>query len=1483
MKSYLFLDVESTGLNSSTHDIVQLACIPIIDGKMHQEFNEFCQPFNFNTVDPGAVAVHGITVDQMRTFQTPQAMIEKFIDYVSQFNVKFVISGYNSNFDKSFLGSFFAKNGRTREYSKLFLNEVRDVYARAKAVKSQLKSTKFKLVNLAEEFGIEIKAHDALSDIRATIEVDKKLSALIGEDFEEVYYKDDKIDLNLPELPQLHIHSEYSNTDSVSSIEEWVYWAYSNGVKALAFPDHNWAVSLFKSTNLKSVLDKTNKSHKTNITESDVTLIPAISINVIDPENGLLKPFRLNAWAISNDGYKNLIKLSSLGWKSTIDDCDVAIPVLQISEVLKLQKGVVFGTACEKGIFSYVADVHDNASIEDTLSKVNALIGRFDRVLLELLPFDVIKYFDKGLGFRNYSKSNMMPDGNLTRTINNTIMDIADKTGLKFIISTAAHFIHPDDKVFQDVVSKSSFKDKRFFYDTRYQRSLNESFAILKRHLGERFTLNHVEAARSAAQEVVDAAKIIRIKNDYHLPRIEIPAAIAEKTQDYDKQLYLLLMSKIKEHGRWSDDPEYVARFKKELDVIWKNSKLNFIPYFLMYEDICSYARSQGILQNLARGSAGGCLISYYLKIIHIDPIKNNLPFERFLSHARINASSFPDIDLDLGQRGPVLKYLVDKYKGGFAQIGTFQRFKTKNAIKDAMFAVFGRNRADKEIMDVCDTIPDSPQGLDEDKFLHGYTDSEGVTHKGHLEQNEMLQIFFRQYPEIERITNKLIGLPKGMGRHASAFVISTLDISGERVPTMVFDDPDIGQVAVTQFEAPMVEKCGLVKADVLGLTTVKTLENVVSLIKSRTGVDLLEEDDKGVQMLYRLPEDNKVYEDFYKRKTDSAFQFNTDLIKSYIQKFAPIKRQDLSDLTALCRPGALDVEFKPGISATQFYVDVRNGICEPEYIHEDLAEILSETNGVVVYQEQLMEILVKFCGYSLEESDQIRSAIAKKKRDVMLKAFDRIRSETTKKGWTIEQANRLCDVVTAYSNYSFNRSHSCLAPEQKVQTPDGPIRVCDLKPGDLVIGATPEGAKICTTSNVWVVGEKEVFEIKFDDGSVVNATEDHLIASSADWISFREAFDEQCYVFLCNNLKSLKIKSMKPIGKMPVYDIEVPDTRNFVLDNGVIAHNCAYANLGYITMYLKHHYPLEWWTAELNNSDENKIRHYVTILGDTITPPSLHAPDDKFTIVGNRIAAPLSAVKGLGPASIKAIISRGPYSSVEEFIERMSGSVNSSHFWALLKAGVFDEMAPINISIPEARVNFINLLKKAKKIKNTPPEVSDNSPLNIFLNQRDAYKCFNKALLLDPLIRSEISAVWPSMRETKRKDIPFAFGSAPTVPVIASIAIAEKLLLSQERSENSDRVRVAMVGLFQSSSHKSGISKRGKPWSKVDVVLSDGISNIECVQWDQKRALRYSVNSLVYVMGYIKRGWRGSATIEILEIEKLEKFNEFSKKISQV
>lgn len=1336
MKAYLYLDVETTGINPSINDVIQVACIPFINGKEYESFNEFCQPKNWNSIDDMAVKVHGISIEQMKTFQSSEDLVEKLVQYIRKFNIKFIMAGYNTNFDKSFIGSLFAKVGRSNDFSSIFSTEIRDVYARARHIKDKLNTKKYKLVNLAEEFNIEIDAHDALSDIRATLLVDKKIAELAGEDFVEVFIKDKVEELNIPELPQLHLHSEFSNTDSVISVEEWINWAVSKNIPAISFPDHNWAASLYKSINKKEVIKNIAKTFNNKINEESITIVPSISLNVKSNELGISR-FRLNAWAISNIGYFNLIKLSSMGWGDAIDDSNVKIAIIDINDVAKYSDGVVFGSACEKGIIGeMLLESFDSHKILENLNIVKQKLNNF---ILELLPIDILRYYDKGLGFRSYSPSGSLSK-NISESINKIISKAVDSFNFDYIISTIAHFIEEDDKVLQDVVSKSSFKDKRFFYESRHYRNINEQYAILKRHLPEWVTLDIIKKARYVAEDICNKSKTINIEHEYHLPEITIPEDIKARSSDYNKQLYFLMMKKIKQHNRWSDDPIYVERFKKELDVILKNEHLNFIPYFLLYEDICSYARSCGILQNIARGSAGGCLISYYLKIIHVDPIKEKLPFERFLSHARIRAGSFPDIDLDLGNRTPVLKYLYDKYKLGFAQIGTFQKFKTKNAIKDAMFAIFGRNRNDKEVAMVCSTIADSPQGLDEHDFLYGYTDSEGIYHRGILEQNEVLQKFFNQYPEIEQITKKLIGLPKGMGRHASAFVISTLDISHTRTPTMIFIDEDLGPVPVTQFEAPMVEKSGLVKADILGLTTIKTIESAVSLIKENHGVDLLEEDNAGVQMLYRLPEDNAVYEDFYRRRTDSSFQFNTDLIKGYIKDFAPISRKDLSNLTALCRPGALDVEVLPGVSATKFYIDVRNGNRNPEYIHEDLKEILEETNGVVAFQEQLMEILVKFCGYTLEESDQIRSAIAKKKHEVMTKAFERVRSETAKLGWAQEQASKLCDVLTAYSNYSFNKSHSR-----------------------------------------------------------------------------------------------------------------------------------AYAELGYITMYLKRNFFLEWWVAELNNSGEDKIRHYISILGDKIIPPSIKNPSDTFAISGDKIAAPLSTIKGLGPASIKSIIKNGPYASIEDFVTKTKGKVNASHFWAILKAGVFDEFAESDMAVSEIRRSFLDYYSSVRKMKSVPADVTNLSPIDMFLSQRDVYKCFNKTILSDALIRKQIAQIWPSMRETNRKEIPFAFGFSPSIPVIASVNVAQKILKNQEFEDNKEVIKVAMIGFYQSSEHKNGVSKKGKPWSLVRVNISDGLMNMECVKWDHKKSFRFSKNCLVYVMGILKTGWKGAPSLEILDIEKIE------------
>ena len=732
------------------------------------------------------------------------------------------------------------------------------------------------------------------------------------------------------EPAQLHNHSKYSLLDAVPSPEEWVYWCLETETPALAITDHGTAISMFDALRTKEIIAKYNKENGTNHPLDKVNLIPAVELYVkLNPEDK--GHHHITAWATSNEGYFNLMKLASLAYNDTVTYYGSIKGRVTFDMIKQYKSGISFGTGCIAGPIGAAFWKGDKKKAEELFLMYRDIFG--ENLYVEFHCNDVTHNFNKSTGgFDPIPGDECSCDGNKQKGYNLFLKEMVEKHGGKCIPVTDAHFILPEDKIIQDCLLKNGNSNGWYFYESYHQLRAEQMYQKLRLHLGDWLTEDRFEQWIENTYEIANAARTIDIKFEDHLPKIDIPNEIKAQTSEYDRQTYLYMMKLIKEHGRWKDDPVYKVRFKQELEVIMKNEKLNFIPYFLVYEDIGRFARSQGILQNIARGSAGGSLISYYLKIIHVDPIKANLPFERFLSHARIRAGSFPDIDADIGDRarGLIMKYLKEKYGLGFAQIATFNKIKTKNAIKDAMFALYGKNRNDPEVKAICDTIPDSPQGVDEHDFLYGFTDQEGNYNHGQIETNKLLANFFKNKPEVEQMVKKLIGTIRGWSRHASAFVISTLDLSAERVPTMIMSDKELGQISVTQYDASMVEKCGLVKADILGIKTLTATSDAIKLIKENGGLDYLFEED-GVPYIYRLPEDPEVYADFYKKDTDSSFQFNTELIKGYVQEFCPTKRSDLSAMTALCRPGALDAPFGPKAVVMVEYEDGTIEYHDPE------------------------------------------------------------------------------------------------------------------------------------------------------------------------------------------------------------------------------------------------------------------------------------------------------------------------------------------------------------------------------------------------------------------------------------------------------------------------------------------------------------------------------------------------------------------------
>jgi DNA polymerase III alpha subunit len=532
------------------------------------------------------------------------------------------------------------------------------------------------------------------------------------------------------------------------------------------------------------------------------------------------------------------------------------------------------------------------------------------------------------------------------------------------------------------------------------------------------------------------------------------------------------------------------------------------------------------------------------------------------------------------------------------------------------------------------------------------------------------------------------------------------------------------------------------VKADILGIKTLTMVSDCMDLVMKNHNFNFKEE-VQGVPYIYRLPDaDAGVFSDFYNKDTDSSFQFNTELIKGYAQEFCPLNRADLMSMTSLCRPGALDAPLYD-TTAAQYFMDVKNGKRTVEYLHEDLASILGDYNGVFVYQEEIMKFLVDIVGYTWEESDLIRSAIAKKKHEVIMNTFTKIRESCTRRGWTEEAIETICQQIMAFSRYSFNKSHSY-----------------------------------------------------------------------------------------------------------------------------------AYGELGYITLFLKNHYKLEWWTAVLNNEGDNdKIKKYIAYLGDLVVAPSLSTPTQIFAIKGGKIIAPISAIKSVGPSVVNELVSKGPFLSVEDYVERVNHSrVNIGSISALIKARAADDMMDQSIEDYIERrkafmAKYVSLRKSKTEFK---PEMLSLDPINIFLQEKEYNQSFNKSLLSDPSIGKILESRWPALRPTGRKGIPYRMesidGPDNDIHILGSVKVAEGFL-----KKNFDK-EVAMMLLFDSSNYKQGISKKtGKPWHRVSVMLSDGYNIIEATLWDAKKAFGWPKDTIVYIRGTLKSGWKTPVSFDIEEIEKVQ------------
>ncbi|KJX75265.1 DNA polymerase III subunit alpha [Mycobacterium lepromatosis] len=457
---------------------------------------------------------------------------------------------------------------------------------------------------------------------------------------------------------------------------------------------------------------------------------------------------------------------------------------------------------------------------------------------------------------------------------------------------------------------------------------------------------------------------------------------------------------------RFPDGPPngYVERAAYEIDVICGKG---FPAYFLIVADLINYARSVGIRVGPGRGSAAGSLAAYALGITDIDPIPHGLLFERFLNPER---TSMPDIDIDFDdrRRGEMVRYAADKWgHDKVAQVITFGTIKTKAALKDSARIHYGQPgfaMADR----ITKALP--PAIMAKDIPLSGITDP---THERFKEAAEVRSLIETDSDVriIYQTARGLEGLIRNAGVHACAVIMSSEPLT-EAIP--LWKRPQDGAI-ITGWDYPACEAIGLLKMDFLGLRNLTIIGDAIENIKANRGIDL---DLDSVPL-----DDQATYELLGRGDTLGVFQLDSGPIRDLLRRMQPTGFEDIVAILALYRPGPM------GMNAHNDYADRKNNrqVIKPIHpeLEEPLREILAETYGLIVYQEQIMRIAQKVAGYSLARADILRKAMGKKKREVLEKEFEGFSDGMQAKGFSVDAIKALWDIILPFADYAFNKSHA--------------------------------------------------------------------------------------------------------------------------------------------------------------------------------------------------------------------------------------------------------------------------------------------------------------------------------------------------------------------------------------------------------------------------------------------------------------------------
>ena len=809
----------------------------------------------------------------------------------------------------------------------------------------------------------------------------------------------------MPTFSHLHVHTQYSLLDGAASIEGLYEKAIGDNMPALAITDHGNMFGAFKFVSQAWKKTKVIGKDKEGKDILAPIVKPIVGCEFYVVKDRHLKQFTKEAkdqrfhqvlLAKNAIGYQNLIKLTSLGY---IEGMYSKYPRIDKELIQKYHEGIIATTCC---IGAYVP--------QTILNQDEAAAEKEFKWWLDIFGEDYYIEIQR----------HQIPEQEI---INAQLLKLAKKYKVPVIATNDSHYINEDDANAHDILLCINTGEKQntpgfddFVNDEiqiknrRFKFPNNEFYFKTQAQMTALFS--DLPESIDNTNAIVDKVDVLNLKKDILLPAFPIPKEFQIHKEANMNQWELL------KHLTWEGAnkryPEITTEIQERIDFeLFTIRTMGFAGYFLIVSDFIQAGRNMGVFVGPGRGSAAGSVVAYCIGITNIDPIKYQLLFERFLNPDR---KSMPDIDTDFDDEGrqKVIDYVVDKYgKEQVAQIVTYGTMAAKSSIKDVA-RVMDLPLSESNLL--AKLVPDKP-GTELNRCLHApLTVKEGEKSLAEKEGYQPEDIDnVKKLREIYKGNDlraavlheaeRLEGSIRNTGIHAAGIIIAPSDLT-EIMPVATAKDSTLW---VTQIEGSVIEEAGVLKMDFLGLKTLSILKTALELIKQNHEVtidlDLIPLDDAKTFTLYQRGE------------TNATFQFESVGMQKHLRDLKPDKFADLIAMNALYRPGPM--AYIPN------FIERKHGREVIKYDLPVMEEILSDTYGITVYQEQVMLLSQKIAGFTKGDADVLRKAMGKKQKSVLDKMKAQFVSGAVKNGHPENVLEKVWTDWEAFAQYAFNKSHS--------------------------------------------------------------------------------------------------------------------------------------------------------------------------------------------------------------------------------------------------------------------------------------------------------------------------------------------------------------------------------------------------------------------------------------------------------------------------